>query len=165
MAISHSTFNDAGATVSDFFAAEGAKYKAQGDLAEQGQYTEAASFAQRNVAFTQQSTAIKEFQTEREIQNSLGETRADVAGACFAESGSALDILRESASQGSLQKSVLATQGLITEAEAAKGDTIAGIIKGVAAVASIATGIPGLGGSLGSGGMGLPEGAATGRLY
>ena len=153
---------DIGGAVSDLFAASGARYKAQGDLAEQGQYLEAAGFAQQNVAFTQQSTAIKQFQTERQIQNSLGQTKADVAGAGFAESGSSLDILRESASQGALTKSVMATQGLITEAgyqeqadsyrtmasaaglaanaenEAAKGDEIAGAIKGVTAIASIA---------------------------
>jgi hypothetical protein len=46
---------------------------------------------------------------------SLGETRADVAGAGFPESGSALDILRESASQGALSKAVLGEQGLIQE--------------------------------------------------
>lgn len=154
--------SDIGGAVGDLFAAQGAKYKAQGDLAEQGQYLEAAGFADQNVKFTQESTAIKEFQTEREVQKSLGQTTADVAGAGFASSGSSLDILRDSASQGSLAKSVLSTQGLITEAgyqeqgdsyrtmagaaglaaqaegEAAKGDQWAAAIKGVTAVASIA---------------------------
>jgi hypothetical protein len=74
----------------------------------------------------------------------------------------ALDILRESASQGSLQKSVLATQGLITEAgykeqadsyrtmanvagmaaqaenTASTGDEIAGGIKFAASIATLA---------------------------
>jgi hypothetical protein len=123
------------------------------------------------------------------VQKSLGQTRADVAGAGFAESGSALDILRESASQGALTKSVMATQGLITEAgyqeqadsyrtmataagiaadaenNAAKGDDWAAAIKGITAVASIALAIPTGGASLGAGGMGLAEGAATGSLY
>lgn len=154
--------SDIGGAVSDLFAARGAKFKQQGDLAEQQQYTEAAGFAEQNVGFTQQSTAIKEMQTEREVQKSLGQTRADVAGAGFASSGSSLDILRESASQGALAKSVLGTQGLITEAgyqeqadsyktmasaagiaaqaegEAATGDDWAAAIKGVTAVASIA---------------------------
>jgi hypothetical protein len=61
------------------------------------------------------STAIQEFQAQREITKSLGQTRADAAGAGFAEGGSALDMLRESASQGALQRAVLAEQGLITE--------------------------------------------------
>jgi hypothetical protein len=39
------------------------------------------------------------------------------------------------------------------------------IIKGGAAVAAVATGIPSPRGSRGSGGMGLPAGAATGGLY
>lgn len=155
--------NDIGGAVSDLFAAQGARYKAQGDLAEQQQYTEAAGFADQNVAFTQQSTAIKEAQTERGIQNSLGQTRAGVAGAGFAESGSSLDILRDSASQGALQKSVMSEQGLITEAgyqeqgdsyrtmanaagiaaqaenAAATGDDWAAGIRGVTAIASIAS--------------------------
>ncbi len=193
MAISAETFSSAGGgiggAVADLFAAKGAQFKAQGDLAEQQQYTEAAGFAEQNVAFTKQSTAIKEMQTEREIQKSLGQTRADVAGAGFAESGSSLDILRESASQGALAKSVLATQGLITEAgyqeqadsyrtmanaagiaaqaeqTAATGDMIAGGIKAVVAIGSIALAPATAGASLGAGGMGLAEGAATGSLY
>lgn len=154
--------SDVGGAVSDLFAAQGAKFKAQGDLMEQQQYTEAAGLADQNEKFTEQSTQIKQFQTEREIQKSLGQTTADVAGAGFATSGSALDILRDSASQGSLTKSVMAEQGLITEAgykeqgdsyrtmasaaglaaeaenTAATGDMIAGAIKGVTAIASIA---------------------------
>lgn len=175
-----------GGAVSDLFAAKGASYKAKGDLAEQQQYTEAAALADQNEKFTEQSTAIKQFQTEREIQKSLGETTANVAGAGFATSGSALDILRESASQGSLTKSVMATQGLITEAgyreqgdsyrtmanaagiaadaenEAAKGDMIGGIIKGVTAVAGLALAIPTGGASLAVSGV-LEGGAALGQ--
>jgi hypothetical protein len=45
-------------------------------------------------------------QAEREMYQSLGQTKADVAGAGFAESGSALDLLRQSASQGALQQAV-----------------------------------------------------------
>ena len=39
-----------------------------------------------------------------------------MGGAGLAESGSALDLLRDSASQGALAKSVLVTQGQMTEA-------------------------------------------------
>jgi hypothetical protein len=78
------------------------------------------------------STAIKESQADRNLYQALGTTRADFAvglfarpmncriwrcsGAGFAESGSALDLLRESASQGAMTKAVLGEQGLITEA-------------------------------------------------
>lgn len=147
MPLSNDTFNNAGGAVSDLF-------KAQGDKAEGQNYELAADYARQNVDFTKQSTAIKEMQLDRSIYKSLGETQAAVGGSGLAASGSALDILRDSASQGSLTKSVLAEQGAITEAGydeqahsydtmanaakmAAEGDTIGGIIKGVTAVASI----------------------------
>jgi hypothetical protein len=48
--------------------------------------------------------------------------------------------------------------------KAAQGWDISAIIKGIAGVAEIVLGIPPTA-SLGTGGMGLPEGAATGGLY
>jgi hypothetical protein len=62
------------------------------------------------------STAIKQSQADRNLYQSLGTTEADIAGAGLAQSGSALDLLRESASQGAMTKAVLGEQGLITEA-------------------------------------------------
>lgn len=47
---------------------------------------------------------------------SLGKTTATQAGAGFAQSGSALDILRTSAQQGATTRAVIGQQGLITEA-------------------------------------------------
>ena len=91
----------------------------------------------------------------------IGGQEADVAGAGFEASGSAIDLMRDSASQGALTKAVGEQQGLIQEAgyteqaksyqtmsqaanmaanaedKAAEGSTISGIFKGVAAVASI----------------------------
>jgi hypothetical protein len=161
MALSNATFSDLGGAVSDLFAVKGYGYKKAGDLAEQKNYQLAAQFSDQNAVFTEWSTNIKEAQASREISKSLGETRADVAGAGFAESGSAIDILRDSASQGALTKAVLSEQGLITEAgykeqaqsyrtmadaagmaakaedTAATGAEISAGIKGVAAVASL----------------------------
>ena len=77
---------------------------------------QAAALAKQNEQFTEMSTAIKQSQADRNLYQALGTTRADVAGAGFAASGSALDILRESASQGAMTKAVLGEQGLITEA-------------------------------------------------
>jgi hypothetical protein len=106
------------------------------------------------------STAIKESQADRNLYQALGQTKADVASAGFAQSGSALDLLRESASQGAMTKAVLGEQGLITEAgyqeqaqsysdmaaaagvaiqadqEAAKGARIGAWISGAAAAVS-----------------------------
>lgn len=161
MALSASTFSDIGGAVSDLFAVQGYKYKAQGDLIEQQNYQQAAQLADQNAQFTEMSTGIKQAQESREIYKSLGETRADVAGAGFAESGSSIDILRESASQGALTKAVLGEQGLIQEAgyreqaqsyrnmadaagiaikadeQAAQGSEVAAGIKGATAIASL----------------------------
>jgi hypothetical protein len=105
-----------GGGVSDLFGAYADQYKAKGDEIEASNYRLAASFADQNVIFTQWSTAIKQAQETRDITKSLGETAADTAGAGFAASGSSLDLLRDSASQGALTKAVLGEQGLITEA-------------------------------------------------
>jgi hypothetical protein len=114
--VSDSTFSNAAGAVSDLFAAEGYRAKAAGDEFERGNYLLAAQYADLNVQYTKWSTAIKQSQEDRELYKSLGQTRADVAGAGFAESGSAIDILRESASQGALARAVTGEQGLITEA-------------------------------------------------
>lgn len=115
MAIGNATFSDFGGAASDIFAGFGAQSKAKGDLLEQQNYQLAAQYALKEAQYTKMSTAIQEFQQQREVTKSLGQTAADVAGAGFAASGSALDILRESAGQGALQHAVLGYQGLIQE--------------------------------------------------
>lgn len=127
MSISQQTFGDFGGAVSDLFSgfgaeaqaglkAKGLRIQAQGDLAEAHNYDLAAGLAGQNAQFTEASTAIKEAQIERQTTLALGGQRADIAGAGFAASGSALDMLRDSASQGALTKAVAGQQGLITEA-------------------------------------------------
>lgn len=113
MAIGQSTFSDFGGAVSDLFAAQGYRYKAQGEEFEQKNYRLAATFADQNETYAMWSAGIKEMQADREEYKSLGATGAAVAGAGFAASGSALDILRDSAAQGALQKATLQEQGLI----------------------------------------------------
>jgi hypothetical protein len=108
-------FGGFGAAATDLGAYYGTKAKAAGDIAEAGEYSLAAQLAQQNAQFTVQSTQIKEAQQQREITQAIGKTTAQFGGAGFAESGSALDILRESASQGALTKAVTSEQGLITE--------------------------------------------------
>ncbi|WP_369723080.1 hypothetical protein AB8Z38_03065 [Bradyrhizobium sp. LLZ17] len=132
--VSSSTFDNGGDAVSSLFSgfgdlaqgnlkakglniqAEGLRLKATGDLAEATNYDRATSLAEANEKFTEQSTAIQQMQLERSNTMQIGQQRADFAGAGFAASGSALDILRDSASQGALTKAVLGQQGLITEA-------------------------------------------------
>src|SRR5581483_7490836 len=54
---------------------------------------------------------IQEMQVQREAYKAIGGQIADVAGAGFAESGSALDLLRSSAAQGALAKQLVTEQG------------------------------------------------------
>ena len=164
MAFGSATLTDAGGAVSDLFSSFADKAKAKYDFAEASNYGLASDLATQNEKFTETSTAIKEAQRQRQLTNTLGGQQADVAGAGFAESGSALDLLRDSASQGALTHAVLGQQGLITEAgyteqaqsfktmqqaaidagnaenDAATGAGITGIIKGIASVATLFTG-------------------------
>ena len=115
MAFGTGTINSIGGAVQDLFAADAHRTKAQGLRIEAGNYERSAEFADKNAAFTETSTAIKQAQLDRDIFKTIGGQAADVAGAGFAASGSALDIMRDSASQGALMKAVAGTQGLITE--------------------------------------------------
>jgi hypothetical protein len=120
MAFGASTFSDLGGGVSDIFGgsakASGLRLKAQGDLVEAGNYDLASTLAKQNEQFTEQSTSIKQLMADRQRYQGIGTETAEIAGAGFAESGSALDLLRSSASQGALQKQLIGQQGLITEA-------------------------------------------------
>lgn len=123
MAFGASTITDFGGAVGDLFAAsadrskaQGLRIKAQGDALEGQNYDLAATLAGQNEQFAETSTAIKQQQFDRNIYQTIGGQEADVAGAGFAQSGSALDLLRDSASQGALTKAVAGQQGLIQEA-------------------------------------------------
>ena len=116
MAFGTSTITDISAGISDLYAAKAAKAKAAYDVTEGQEYTLASQLASQNEQFTQMSTAIKDAQTAREIAKSEGATTAAVASGGFATSGSAVDILADSARQGSLTRAVGQEQGLVTEA-------------------------------------------------
>lgn len=119
MAFGAGTINSFGGAVGDILGgqatAKGLRLKAQGDITEAQNYDEASGLAYENMQFAKESTAIKETQAQRELYLGLGATEADVAGAGFSMSGSALDILRMGAQQGALTQQVLGRQGLITE--------------------------------------------------
>lgn len=161
MAFGIGTFNAAGGAVSDLFAAEGYKAKAEGNRIEADQYDLAGKFSLQNKQFTETSTAIKQAQLDRDLYKVTGGIQSDVASSGFSFSGSALDIMRDSASQGALTKAVGGQQGLIEEAgyqqqadsyslmakaarvaadaddTAAFGAEITGAIKGVASIATL----------------------------
>lgn len=158
------TLTSASGAVSDLFAAKGHEYKARGYEFERKNYDLAADFADRNVVYSDTSTKIKQMQLDRQLMKSAGTTEAQVAGAGFAASGSALDIMSDAAMQGALTKSVTAFQGGIqeegykeqaqsyrnmseaagvaieAEKSAAFGSYITGGIKAAAGVASLFTG-------------------------
>lgn len=120
MAFGVSTFSDLGGAASDLFGgsatAAGLRLKAKGDIVEASNYDLASGLAKQNEQFTEQSTRVKQMMADRQIQQGIGTEKADIAGAGFADSGSALDLLRSSAQQGALQKQLIGQQGLITEA-------------------------------------------------
>ena len=179
MAVGSATFSDFAGAAGDLFAAQGDKAKAQYDFAEAKNYGLASDLANQNEQFTETSTAIKEAQQQRELMLNLGGQQAETAGAGFAASGSSLDILRDSASQGAITHAVLGQQGLITEAgyreqaqsyqtmqaaaiqagnaenNAATGAEITGGIKMIAGIASIALAPVTGGASLAVGGAAL----------
>jgi hypothetical protein len=147
-------FSAAGTAVSDLFGGIGLLYKAKGSRLEAQQYDKAAGLARLNKQFAETSTEIKVAQEQRDIFKQVGEQQADVAAAGFEASGSALDLLRESASQGALAKAVIGQQGLIEEAgyeeqaqsydlmakasrQAAKADTFGAIGKFLGSAISI----------------------------
>ena len=115
MALGPGTFNSLGAAAQDLFSADTHRTKAAGLRIEAGNYDRAAGFSDQNARFTEISTGIKTMQLDREAYKALGGIQADVAGAGFAASGSALDIMRDSASQAALTRGVATEQGLITE--------------------------------------------------
>jgi hypothetical protein len=115
MAIGANTFFDIGGGISDLFAVSADRSKAAGDIFEAQNYDLAAKYADQEVQFTAESTAIQGMQAERQMYSSMSQTKADIAGGGFAASGSGLDILASSASQGALQQAVIQRQGLITE--------------------------------------------------
>jgi hypothetical protein len=137
----------AGAT-SDFFAAGAAG-------ASIDQYKAAAESAISNEQAAEQQGRIRQYQAQRRIEDTLGAQRATVAAAGFQQSGTALDLMRDSTTQGAITQSMIQlqtgtevagfkAQENAAEAEAAAargaafGDVFGGVLKGAAGIASLA---------------------------
>jgi hypothetical protein len=127
-----------------------ALFGAAGSAAAAGSYDEAERIARQNAIIAREATRVKGIQIQRSIFKTLGQQQADVSGAGFAASGSALDLLRSSASEGAMTKAINEEQGTITanayEEQAAQfagmakaarssslGQKIGGAIEGAAA--------------------------------
>src|SRR5262249_3649762 len=161
MALGIGTFQSLGGAVSDLYSASAYKTRAKGNLLQAQEYDLAADLSRQNEKFVETSTAIKEQQQQRQVNLTIGQQQADVAASGFAESGSALDLLRDSAMQGALTKAVIGQQGKIEEAgyeeqaksydvmrqsaqlaaqadeKAAKSSYFSAAIKGATAIASL----------------------------
>lgn len=97
---------DVGQGVSDFFTAS-----ALGD--QEAAYKKEASFYSEAAGVERSSTQIQEFQVQRQATKAIGGQEAAVAASGFLQSGSALDITRESAMQANIARSVVAENGEI----------------------------------------------------
>jgi hypothetical protein len=123
MALGTDTINAFAGAASDLFAADADRYKAkglrikaQGDAFEGKNYDLAAELADQNAQYTEWTTNVKQQQQDRTTFQALGTAKSEIAGAGLKESGSALDLLHESAANGAITKEVLGAQGQITEA-------------------------------------------------
>ena len=104
MALGSDFFSNTGGAVRDIFSAYGSFQSAGG-------YSAAAKAAERNADLTREETEVKLAQQQRTAFQVLGGQKADIASAGFLESGSALDIMRDSASQAALSKAMIDRQG------------------------------------------------------
>jgi hypothetical protein len=81
--------------------------EAGGAAAEAGQYQIASGIGSENAQTALISGQLQQFQETRQLMQTVGAQKAGIAGAGFADSGSALDLARSSLQQGLLQNQVL----------------------------------------------------------
>ena len=109
------------ATAAQFQAGGGAigsLFGALGDFMSIQGYEDAADLAKKQAKYQKISTSIQEMQQTRKNYQIIGGQKADYAasGISSATAG-ALDVLRSSAEQGSMAKSVIGMQGYLQELE------------------------------------------------
>lgn len=146
---------DTGGAVSSLFGARGARASA-------GSYEEAQRIAEENARIARSATAIRDAQLKRTIFKTLGAQQAQVAGAGFAASGSSLDILRDSASQGAHARAINEAQGAITANSYLEQ---AGMFGGMASAAHASATGQGIAGLLQAGGAAYSLYEGIGALF
>jgi hypothetical protein len=182
-AISQETFSLIGGAVSDIFGkSKAAGTEAEGARLQAQNYREAAAFAEENIKYARTSQQIAEYQVDRSNFQQLGTLQADIGGAGFANSGSAIYLMMDSAKQGDLARSVVTQQGAINirgyeeqsksykqmavaadmaakqALEKKKSSTLSGIVKGISAIAGVAL-------APATGGASLAVSGAVGGLF
>ncbi|MGD9878921.1 MAG: tail fiber domain-containing protein [Reyranella sp.] len=108
MALNFGAFSDIGSGVQSLFSAKGSRQNA-------ASLDEAARLTEINARISKASTGIQLAATQRDIYRVLGGQRADIAGAGFSMSGTALDLAADSAAQGAIARGLVTTQGAIEE--------------------------------------------------
>lgn len=84
--------------------------QATGYKAEGAAYRTAQTYAQQNAVISQEAGDIKEEQAKRQIFKVLGAQSAEYSGAGLTSGGSAQEVMRDSVSQGSLEKAIINEQ-------------------------------------------------------
>lgn len=124
---------------------------AAGGLSEASAYSKAAQIATTNEALATESANLQEYALNRQAYQTISAQKSQIAGAGFAQGGSALDLARSSQQQANLAQGVTKIQGEITaggfaqqaaayegQAAAAKaqagGGIFGGLLKGAAAI-------------------------------
>jgi len=164
LGLSASTFSNAGGAVADIFAASAYRTKGAGNRIQAQEYDLAQQLSLQNEQFTKTSTAIKTYQQQRTVEGALGQQAADVAASGFGAGGSALDLLRDSASQGALTKQVLGQQGLIEEAGYREQAQSYGLMAQSARMAAEAEDKAAQGAGISAGLKGAAAGASAGAM-
>lgn len=106
-------FGGIGGAVSSVFGGIGTLQGAKGFTAAAQFAQKAAQYAAENATIAEATGRIQKLQAQRQIEQQIGGQQADIAGAGFARSGSALDLMRDSAAQGALTKGLIANQAAI----------------------------------------------------
>lgn len=129
MALSADLFAGLGSAVGDIFGGAAAfstagGYKSAADAyigssklyqEQAGLYDQMGDLSAQSARIADTSSRLTQTQQQREITKVLGGQRADIASAGLLNSGSALDIIRDSTAQGNLQMSVLRANGQLEQ--------------------------------------------------
>lgn len=154
MAEGSGSFADVGAGIGEFGAAVGDLFAARGATAAAASYGKAATLEEQNAQIEAASGKLQEAAERRTVYQSLSGTRADVAGAGLKLSGSAENVLRSSAQQGTMATALISEQTAINvqgfEAQAtaytgqeeqeqalAKADKLGAIMNGISGAVSM----------------------------
>lgn len=108
-------FGGIGSAASDIFGGLGSFDTAKGYKAQAKGFERAGEISGINRELARQAADITAVQADRDIYQTLGSQQAAIGGSGLAATGSALDIIRDSARQASLTKSLLSRNAQIED--------------------------------------------------